>query len=127
MPGSHLKGRTLRVIALIGETSTFRGCKYQLDKTQKKLLTYYYYRCTPPYNEYYKKFSFQEPVMKFLMETGAFIPLPAYDDLGRRLLLERVCQLVPIENIGEHCKLITWIFMQIMYHDKQAQVRGANE
>lgn len=92
-----------------------------MSKAQRKLSTYFKYRITHPF--YWKNFSYENKLTKKVLELGAFLPLPAYDDLGRRVILERVCQLIPVDLIDVHCQLITWIFFQVMYNDKQAQVR----
>ncbi len=91
-----------------------------MDKAKKKLATYFKYRVTHEF--YWKNMSYENKEIKKLLDTGAFLPLPAYDELGRRVILERVCQLVPVDMIDDHCKLVTWIFFNTLYHDKQAQV-----
>lgn len=105
-----------------GKHFVCRGCKFNLEKAKKKLLTYYRYLDIQMYKNYFLDFSFEKSTSRTLQKLGAFLPLPAYDDLGRRIILERVCQLIPVDQIDNHCHFIPWIFFQIMYHDKQAQV-----
>ena len=38
---------------------------------------------------------------------------------------ERVTTRMPVGLIDDHCKLIPWVFFQLMYYDKQAQVRNS--
>ena len=63
----------------------FRGSKYNMEKTKRKLVLFYHYRREYPF--YYKGFSFDDPKIKRVLDRGAFLPLPAYDALGRRILV----------------------------------------
>ena len=54
---------------------------------------------------------------------GAFLPLPAYDAHGCRILLERCANGLPLDLIDANCHVIPWSFTQMLYSDKQTQVR----
>ena len=56
-----------------------------MEKTKRKLLLFYHYRKEYPF--YYKGFSYDDPKIKRVLDRGAFTPLPAYDALGRRILV----------------------------------------
>ena len=66
----------------------FRGSKYNMEKTKRKLVLFYHYRREYPC--YYKDFSYDDPKIKRVLDKGAFLPLPAYDALGRRILVSYV-------------------------------------
>ena len=55
-----------------------------MEKTKRKLVLFYHYRKEYPF--YYKGFSYDDPKIKRVLNRGAFLPLPAYDALGRRIL-----------------------------------------
>ena len=65
--------------------SCFRGSKYNMEKTKRKLLLFYHYRKQYPF--YYGGFSYDDPKIRRVLDKGAFFPLPAYDALGRRILV----------------------------------------
>ena len=62
-----------------------RGSKYNMEKTKRKLLLFYHYRKEYPF--YYGGFSYDDPKIRRVLDKGAFFPLPAYDALGRRILV----------------------------------------
>ena len=57
-----------------------------------------------------------------LFRRGVFLPLPAYDARGRRIILERCANGLPLDLIDANCHVIPWSFTQMLYADKQAQV-----
>ena len=57
---------------------------------------------------------------------GAFLPLPAYDAHGRRILLERCANGLPLDLIDANCQVVPWSFTQMLYSDKQTQARYLN-
>ena len=59
-----------------------------MEKTKRKLVLFYHYRREYPC--YYKDFSYDDPKIKRVLDKGAFLPLPAYDALGRRILVSYV-------------------------------------
>ena len=60
------------------------------------------------------------------IRRGAFLPLPAYDTHGRRILLERCTGGLPLDLIDANCKVVPWSFTQMLYSDKQTQVQSSN-
>ena len=56
-----------------------------MEKTKQKLLLFYHYRKKHPF--YFGGFSYDNPKIKRVLDKGAFLPLPAYDALGRRILV----------------------------------------
>ena len=56
-----------------------------MEKTKRKLLLFYHYRKEYPF--YYGGFSYDDPKIRRVLDKGAFFPLPAYDALGRRILV----------------------------------------
>ena len=55
-----------------------------MEKAKRKMVLFYHYRKEYPF--YYKGFSYDDPKIKRVLDRGAFLPLPAYDALGRRIL-----------------------------------------
>ena len=58
-----------------------------MEKTKRKLLLFYRYRKEYPF--YFGGFSYDDPKIRRVLDKGAFFPLPAYDALGRRILVSR--------------------------------------
>ena len=61
-------------------------------------------------------------ISSHLFRRGVFLPLPAYDAHGRRIILERCANGLPLDLIDANCHVIPWSFTQMLYSDKQAQV-----
>ena len=125
-----------------------RGCKYNVEKVKSKMLRYY--NLHKEFPEYAISFRFdsksseeildrcvsmirersQVPLeLPALIQTnicrGAFLPLPAYDTHGRRILLERCTSGLPLDLIDANCKVVPWSFTQMLYSDKQTQVQNS--
>ncbi|XP_046386007.1 alpha-tocopherol transfer protein-like [Ischnura elegans] len=65
-----------------------RGCKYSLERTKEKLDYFYTFRST--LGTYFNDRNVFAPIAQKILDLGAMLPLPEPDDLGRRVLLQRV-------------------------------------
>ena len=97
----------------------FRGCKYSLSKAKRKFGAFLGAKASNP--EYFADFRPGADATNSILDQGLFLPLPAYDLEGRRIILERSCS-VQITDIDEYVKAAHWIFLLLFYTDEQAQV-----
>ncbi|KAL7647539.1 UNVERIFIED_CONTAM: hypothetical protein RMT77_001139 [Armadillidium vulgare] len=64
-----------------------RGCKFSLENTKKKLDMFY--TCKNFIPEWYSNRDPLDPKIAEILSLGVFLPLPGYDDKGRKVILIR--------------------------------------
>ncbi|RXG54537.1 Alpha-tocopherol transfer protein-like [Armadillidium vulgare] len=64
-----------------------RGCKFSLENTKKKLDMFYTCKNFTP--EWYSNRDPLDPKIAEILSLGVFLPLPGYDDKGRKVILIR--------------------------------------
>ncbi|XP_050724981.1 retinol-binding protein pinta-like isoform X3 [Eriocheir sinensis] len=64
-----------------------RGCKFSLERTKEKLDMFYTCKSLCP--EWYKNRDPQDKKLRSILELGIVLPLPGFDQNGRRVMMSR--------------------------------------
>ncbi|XP_076029000.1 retinol-binding protein pinta-like isoform X1 [Oratosquilla oratoria] len=100
-----------------------RGCKFSLERTKEKLDMFYTCRTAVP--EWFKNRDPLDPKTKQILDLGVFLPLPNYDNLGRRVVIIRSGRSNPkLQSIDEVFKATHLISDLMLEEDEQQTVAG---
>ncbi|KAK8375019.1 hypothetical protein O3P69_017775 [Scylla paramamosain] len=100
-----------------------RGCKFSLERTKEKLDMFYTCKTLCP--EWYKNRDPQDKKMRAILELGVLLPLPGYDYLGRKVLLERWALHDPATTtVDMMFRVITSVADVLLDEDEQSSVTG---
>ncbi|KAG7164346.1 Retinol-binding protein pinta-like 2 [Homarus americanus] len=100
-----------------------RGCKFSLQRTKEK--TEMFYTCKSLCPEWYKNRDPQDKKMRAILELGMFLPLPGYDNQGRKVVIIRTAKHDPkVTSMDEVFKATQFIHDILWLEDEQMSITG---
>ncbi|XP_042230139.1 retinol-binding protein pinta-like isoform X1 [Homarus americanus] len=115
----HIKARTDDWTIL----RFLRGCKFSLQRTKEK--TEMFYTCKSLCPEWYKNRDPQDKKMRAILELGMFLPLPGYDNQGRKVVIIRTAKHDPkVTSMDEVFKATQFIHDILWLEDEQMSITG---
>ncbi|KAB7502485.1 Alpha-tocopherol transfer protein-like [Armadillidium nasatum] len=100
-----------------------RGCKFSLENTKKKLDMFYTCKNLTP--EWFSNRDPLDPKMAEILSLGEFLPLPGYDEKGRKVILIRPDKHnTNTTSMDEMVKVVHIILDLLIEEDLQQSVIG---
>ncbi|XP_069951886.1 retinol-binding protein pinta isoform X4 [Cherax quadricarinatus] len=100
-----------------------RGCKFSLQRTKEKLDMFYTCKTLCP--EWYKNRDPQDKKIRAILELGMFLPLPGYDNEGRKVVIIRTALHDPKVTSMEEVFKATHLISDVLWmEDEQMSVTG---
>nr|XP_045595419.1 retinol-binding protein pinta-like isoform X1 [Procambarus clarkii] len=100
-----------------------RGCKFSLQRTKEKLDMFYTCKSLCP--EWYKNRDPQDKKMRAILELGMFLPLPGYDNQGRKVVIIRTGLHDPKTTTMDEVFKATHFISDILWiEDEQMSLSG---
>ena len=75
-------------------TGFLRGCKFNIEKTKKKLDANFNFAALSSTPEWYDNWDPLDPAMQEILNSGMLLPLPGYDKHGRLIILVRIAKVI---------------------------------
>ncbi|XP_064107321.1 alpha-tocopherol transfer protein-like isoform X2 [Macrobrachium nipponense] len=113
----HIKARTDDWTIL----RFLRGCKFSLEKTKQKIDMFY--TCKSMCPEWYTNRDPQDKRLRAILEMGCVLPLPGYDNQGRKIILSRTPNIaVDAQGFADGVKAFLILLDVWRDEDEQASV-----
>lgn len=100
-----------------------RGCKYSLEKTKAKLDVYYTSKGANP--DMFQGRDPSDPKLRSILKMGLMVPLPGYDQQGRKVIFGRLGAWNPATHRPEDLfKAAGMLFDALFLDDEQTTIKG---
>jgi len=95
-----------------------RGCKFDINKTKTRIENFFSFRAQV--KEWYSDRDPLKPELNSLLDIGTFLPLPGYDDKGRKVILIRATIHNPYKNKQDDVFKIMNMVLDVLCRDEEA-------
>jgi len=95
-----------------------RGCKYDINRTKTRIENFFSFRSQV--KEWYSDRDPLKPELDSLLDIGTFLPLPGYDDKGRKVILIRATIHNPYKNKQDDVFKIMNMVLDVLCRDEEA-------